>query len=556
MKNIEQIFERFQMDPTLLYDAIVQSTDDYIYIIDMRNHEALVSDNMNRDFKLPGTVFHGLISIWGDLVHAKDRDRFFNSINAMVEGKTDGHNLEYQVQNHTGEYIWVVCRGLLKRDRDGAPTLFIGVVTNLAKKGRVDPTTGLFTHSNCVKLLQKLYARQDDAVSSGILLLGLDNFSTINNLNNHSFGDMVLRYFAQVVQSYLPSNATIYRFDGDQFAIVYIGATKATLVELYGKIHIYFSQRHNIDGTSYFCTVSGGIAMLQEDANNYLDLIKYASSALAASKKSGKNTYTLFSPELISSSLHTQEIEKQLQISISEEMSGFQLVYQPIVNTNTSTIRGAEALLRWSHKSLGNISPVEFIPILESNGLIIPVGKWILEQAISTCKEWVKKNDNFVVNINISYLQLLESGFVSFLKNLLTHYELDARHILLELTESYFVTDMAILAETFHALRAMGARIAMDDFGTGYSSLGMLAKLPADVVKIDREFITMIDKNHFNQTFIAAVIALCHNVGMTVCVEGVEREEELHIVQSLSADYIQGFYFSKPISKSSFSNSL
>ena len=279
--------------------------------------------------------------------------------------------------------------------------------------------------------------------------------------------------------------------------------------------------------------------MIPENGNDYLDLIKYAVSALEASKQKGKNTCTFFNDDLIKQKLHQIAINEELHHNVLHQMRNFYVVYQPLLHTKTMKIQGSEALMRWKSEKFGDISPIEFIPVLESSGLIIQAGKWILEQAIATCKEWSNLIKDFVMNVNVSYLQILEDDFVETIRSLLAKYELAPEHIVIELTESYFVTDMGPIRECFSTLRKMHIRIAMDDFGSGYSSLGMLTQAPADIVKIDRSFIN-------------AVISLCHSIDIEVTVEGVEEKNELDTVCTLQADTIQGFYVSKPISKAAF----
>lgn len=542
----------FHIDANAFYNAIVNSTEDYIYIVDMATNLSLVSENMFRDFDLPGRLVPDLVPLWGELVHEKDRKCYFNSIEEMMDGRTDKHNVEYQVRNRKNEYIWVVCRGLLTRGADGTPAMFAGVVTPLGSKGKIDRTTGLFMQEACKAHVEALLDR--NCASGGILLLGIDGFKRINNLKNHIFGDSVLRQIAQNIQQMLPSNASIYRYDGDEFAILYPGASLDVLQNLYHSIHLYANREHEIDGTPYFCTISGGIALIGRDVSTYLDLIKYAASALDAAKKKGKNTCIVFTPPLLQSNLRTMELTSLLQRCVLNGMEDFSLVYQPFVSSDGFHLKGAEALLRWSCPDCGPVSPTEFIPLLESSGLIIQAGKWVLEQAVRTCKEWLPHCPGFVMNVNVSYLQIIDKDFIPFVEGLLKKYELDAAHIVLELTESYFVTDMTALQDAFQSLRELNIRIAMDDFGTGYSSLGMLSQTPADIVKIDRLFISLInDQEHvFNRSFIGAVIQLCHSVGLSVCVEGVEYMDELKTVCSLEADSIQGYYISKPIPPEEF----
>ena len=544
----QEFFEGFHKEFYHFYEAIINSTDNYVYVVDMSNDMAIVSPNMQRDFDLPDRLLPHLVPRWGELIHERDKARYYESIEKMIKGDTDEHNVEYQVQNRKGEYVWVLCRGQLQRDENGCPRMFAGVVTDLKNKGKFDYTTGLLTHMECEKHISSIMKAGEDC-PGGILLLGLDNFARINSLKNHIFGDGVLRKFAQETQRLLPEEARMYRFDGDEFAVIYEGATAGKIKELYHVIHAYSNRTHQLDDREYFCTVSGGIAMLAQDSQSYPELLKCASAALEESKRRGKNTVTAYSPDLMQSRLRSLELASQLQYSVMNGMDGFELQYQPVANYDGQKLAGAEALLRWSSPSLGRISPLEFIPILELTNLIVPVGKWVLQQAVRMCRKWTAHQADFVMNVNISYLQMLDDSFIQDVRQILEQYGLGPEHIVLELTESCFVTDMDGLRDTFQKLRALDIRLAMDDFGTGYSSLGMLSQSPADIVKIDRVFISDISdmKNAFNRSFIGSVIQLCHSVGITVCVEGVERQEELNTVCDLKTDNIQGYYLSRPI---------
>lgn len=552
MKQHERIPDSFRIDTDAFYNAIVKSTEDYIYIVDMSTDTSLVSENMVRDFDLPGRLVPGLIPLWGELIHEKDKKRYYDSIDEMLSGYTDIHNVEYQVLNKKNEYIWVCCRGLLSRDGSGKPTMFAGVVTPVGSKGKLDRTTGLFTQEECKNHIEA-YLNLGNT-TGGFLLLGIDDFKRINNLKNHTFGDSVLRKIAQDIQHMIPHKAEIFRFDGDEGAVFCPEATLDDMYSLYSRIHIYANKEHEIDGISYYCTISAGIAMLGTDADNYLDLIKCAMSALEASKKKGKNMCTAFTPDLLKSNLYIMELTNELQRCVMNDMEGFSVVYQPLVRSDELMLKGAEALLRWYSPKMKKVGPGEFIPLLESSGNIVTVGKWVLDKAFGTCKGWVAKWPDFVMNINVSYVQIIEDDFVPYIEELLKKYDLPARHIVLEMTESYFVTDMPTLKATFQRLQDIDICIAMDDFGTGYSSLGMLSQTLADIVKIDRMFISLInDKEHFfNRSFIQAVINLCHSIGISVCVEGVEYEDELDTVRSMSADSIQGYYISRPVTPEEF----
>lgn len=552
MGNSAKIPESFHIDISAFYNAIVNSTEDYIYIIDMTTNLAFVSDNMYKDFCLPGNIVENLIETWCSFIHEKDKQRYLDSIDEMLSGKTDQHNVEYQIKNRENEFIWIHCRGQLTRDEKNNPVMFAGVITPISGKGKFDRTTGLLSQEECKRKIELLL--DHGSAKGGFLLLGLDDFGRLNSLKNHIFGDTVLREIAQALLQIVPAKASVYRFDGDEMGIFLPGACLDDMVVIYRKIYDYLNREHESEGMVYFLSVSGGIAMLGEDAQDYLDLIKCAKSALDVSKRNGKSKCTVFSSELLKENMYMADLLNQLQRSVINHMEGFSLVYQPFVNANGLNIRGAEALLRWSSPEYGNVGPAEFIPLLESCGSILPVGTWVLEQAFQTCKEWISYYPDFIMNVNVSYLQAIDKGFVHLIEQLLNKYELPAKHVVLELTESYFVTEMLALKETFRNLRKLGVCLAMDDFGTGYSSLGLLSQVPADIIKIDRIFISFIndDEHVFNRSFIDAVIKLCHSVGITVCVEGVEYIDELNVVQDMDADSIQGYYISKPITKEMF----
>lgn len=552
------LFGDFSYDPLFFYEAVEKSTDDYIYVVDFHSNLALVSEHMFHDFRLTGEPASGcsgylvpdLPTQWGRLIHEKDRGCFFENMEEMLSGERDGHQMEYQIQGRQNEYVWVYCRGILHRDEDGAATTFAGVVSNLSAKGKADAVTGLRTMRDCERYVRAQLERAEGKVS--MLLLGLDDFTKINDLKGHDFGDAVLRKFAQEVQRGLPPEAYLFRFDGDQFAITCPGDDLSKLKELFRQIQRHSGGRHAIDGVRYYCSVSGGVATV--GGEGYADLLRYAASALDQAKRSGRSRCAVFRPELIVPKLRSLELMEQLQICVLGNMRRFSLMYQPFVQAGSMELSGAEALLRWKDEKGHSISPVEFIPLLEASGMMVSVGRWVLERAVCQCLGWVEHSPSFVLHVNVSFLQMQDPSFVPMVKGILDETGFAPANLVLELTESRFVTNHETLRLCFQSLRDMGIRIAMDDFGTGYSSLGMLYQCPADIVKIDRVFISKIDdQNHrFHFSFIQAVIQLCHSIGLTVCVEGVEETGELETVRSLGADSIQGYYVSKPLDEDTF----
>ena len=544
--------DQFEVEDQEICAALMDSIDDYIYIGDLTNDKYLISQNMLDDFDLPGRIVDDLVAMWGALIHEKDKARFFKSIEDMLDGKTDSHNEEYQIRNRQGQYIWVHCRGRLYRDpQSDAPRSFVGIVKKPTSIGKIDQVTGLHTHEKYVEAIEGLAAAGAFS-KAGIILLGIDDFSRINTLKTHHFGDIVLRYVAQDLMKMLPPGTMLYRFDGDQFAILLPEGSRAALFKIYEKIQNYTMEPHIAEGQEYNFTISAGAVCFSEIGLIEEDVEKCAAIALKEAKGMGKNRCVFFAPEMLDYKVREQKILQELAVSVREDFRGFYLAYQPITDATDLTVIGAEALLRYQSDTYGALGPDEFIPLLENTGWILPVGRWVLSQSIKTCVRWREKIDNFTINVNVSCRQFKDDGFASVVEEELRRYGLPPQCLTLEMTETYFVTNKENLAATVSYLHELGCRIAMDDFGTGYSSLGRLTEFNIDVVKIDRLFVQSLNANHYNYSFVEAVIRLCHRAGMKVCIEGVETAVQQQNVSALRADSLQGFYVSRPVDPENF----
>ncbi|MBZ1119143.1 EAL domain-containing protein [Clostridioides difficile] len=340
--------------------------------------------------------------------------------------------------------------------------------------------------------------------------------------------------------------------DGDEFAFFYPMCTKETIEKIYEKIQMYTNTQHEIESSKYYCTVTAGVAMYPEDGDNYLDLFKHADIALDIAKISGKNRIKFFSQELYENKLKVISMQQKLRECVENNFNDFELFFQPQVNAVTKEVIGAEVLLRWHSSTYGEVSPVEFIPILEQSNLIIPVGKWIIKEAVKQCKEWHKINPDFKISVNVSYIQLKEDFFRDFIVECLVEYQLRPEFLILELTENCWIPDINLLNDKFISLKGIGVYIAIDDFGTGYSSLNYLKELSVNIIKIERSFVKNITYNSYEYTFLEYIIKLAHIINLKVCVEGIESYEEYDIVKSLGVDIIQGFLFGRPVSASEF----
>ncbi|EGT4247720.1 diguanylate kinase signaling protein [Clostridioides difficile] len=535
----------------IFFELLSQSTEDYIFFWDINMNKFKISSAIFDEFNLSKEIESDLVNCWSKIVYPDDVQIWKDDIQELLHGKKGEHNLEYRLINKYEEIVWISCRGKVYVSDDPKTIFLVGRIKNIGEKNKFDSITGTwnreqFEHRMNYLIKEKIYK------NGAMFIMDIDNFKNINEKYGHSYGDKVLRAIATEVLEYLPKDVRLYRLDGDEFAFFYPMCTKETIEKIYEKIQMYTNTQHEIESNKYYCTVTAGVAMYPEDGDNYLDLFKHADIALDIAKISGKNRIKFFSQELYENKLKVISMQQKLRECVENNFNDFELFFQPQVNAVTKEVIGAEVLLRWHSSTYGEVSPVEFIPILEQSNLIIPVGKWIIKEAVKQCKEWHKINPDFKISVNVSYIQLKEDFFRDFIVECLVEYQLRPEFLILELTENCWIPDINLLNDKFISLKGIGVYIAIDDFGTGYSSLNYLKELSVNIIKIERSFVKNITYNSYEYTFLEYIIKLAHIINLKVCVEGIESYEEYDIVKSLGVDIIQGFLFGRPVSASEF----
>ncbi len=398
------------------------------------------------------------------------------------------------------------------------------------------------------RLSQLLNDAQRNEKLVAVLFLDLDDFKKINDSLGHDAGDKLLIEAASRLRSVVRSGDTVGRLGGDEFIILLGGMAKASdaspvvenLLEL-------FRSAFRVDGRELLLTASIGVAVYPNDGESPSELLRKSDSAMYHSKEQGRNTYCFFTDAM------NRDVSRRLQIE--EQMHGaldrgeFRLCYQPQVDVRDRSITTVEALLRWNNAALGEVSPVEFIPIAEHTGLIVPIGKFVLEQALSMAAKWQQLLEQPPsIAVNLSPRQFRESGLVEFIEKSLLDSGVPGDQVELEITEGVLMSGHSYIDSALSSLSALGVHIAMDDFGTGYSSLSYLRRYPFDVLKIDRSFINDITVDKADLELVTAAIAMAHGLGLKVVAEGVETEEQLVLLALNGCDYAQGFLFSKPTS--------
>lgn len=385
-----------------------------------------------------------------------------------------------------------------------------------------------------------------------ILFLDLDNFKNVNDGLGHHYGDALLVSISEYLKELEYTGKYSYRFGGDEFVILLPDDVSSKIDTVINTIFERFQQQWELIDTTYFCTMSMGIARYPYDGTTLFELLKKVDMAMYNAKNQGKNRALFYKSKIGSDSIRNIELQRYLRESISDNCHDFYVCYQPVVNSKTQKVIGAEALLRWECENLGNVSPSEFIPLAEKLGLIIPLGDFVMKQACRQCKKMIDLGSkDFRMGINLSVEQILEKNFVTKALATIKGSGIAFSNINLEITESLAIHDFEEVSAIIFRLSSYGIEISLDDFGTGYSSLNNIKELPLNIIKIDKSFVDDLYKNN-TEVFVKMIINLAHELGMEVCAEGVETVEQYHSLLKLDTDLIQGYFFGKPIKPDEF----
>lgn len=403
-------------------------------------------------------------------------------------------------------------------------------------------------------------AKRNPDYTFAVLFLDIDNFKVINDSLGHRLGDEVLIESARRLGAGLRALDTVVRvaddaaarLGGDEFVILLEDIHRPSDAILVAeRIQQELSVPIRLDGRDVAVSVSIGIVLREGACEEPEELLRNADTAMYRAKQAGKGGHVVFNKTMHVEALARLELENALRSALANKQ--FQILYQPIVCLETGRIESFEALLRWKHPDRGAVSPVEFIPIAEEIGLIVPLGRWVLQEACRQLRAWNQERppgQAISISVNVSKRQLVERGFCGDVERILGETGLDARHLKLEITESAILGGCESAGESLRKLKAAGVQLHMDDFGTGYSSLNCLHRFPFDVLKIDQTFIRPGEAHREYAAVIHAIITLAHNLNMRVTAEGIETREQLAGIVALGCDYAQGYYFSRPVDAS------
>lgn len=412
-----------------------------------------------------------------------------------------------------------------------------------------DFLTGLYNRMKCESDLKKIIKQSvKDGVKGALMFIDLDDFKHINDGLGHQYGDVLLQQIAAGLQSIVGLRGKCYRMGGDEFVAIVMPDMFSELERIANKVKDMFNKPWYLMETEYFCTMSMGIAVFPDDSKDVHEIIRLADIAMYESKKNGKNGYTFYDSCSKLNTARRLDIENSMRQAVTSGIEEFVVFYQPVVDVRTGECSSCEALVRWDSKALGFMGPGDFIPLAEYLGLITSIGDYVLEEACRQCRYWNEHGiPDFHINVNLSVVQLLQKDVAETVARILKKTGVNPKNIVLEITESFAINDMDRVLDIIKGIKKLGPRIALDDFGTGYSSLNYIKQLPLDIIKVDKTFIDDIVDDEYAQAFIKLIVELSDTIDTDIIVEGVENEAQLNILKELGVDYIQGFYYGKPV---------
>jgi diguanylate cyclase (GGDEF)-like protein/PAS domain S-box-containing protein len=491
---------------------------------------------------------------WVKSIHPEDVPHALEIFSRQVQGEAVEN--VYRIVQPSGNIRWIRDRAFPVRDTQGAIIRLAGVAEDITERrlselrlvhqSLHDDLTDLPNRRFFREKLEQAIANREDGKSGMVLFIDLDDFKLVNDTLGHAAGDQILKDVVGRFLSVCGESATLARFGGDEFTVLVTGIEGREPARLLaGSLIRCLDEAFRIADRGVFIGASIGISLFPEDGTETSVLKRAADLAMHNAKQAGKNRLQFFTPVLAQAAEERMELETRLRQAIAG--SEFRLQFQPQFACSQPGPTRFEALVRWCPPGGQVVSPAKFIPAMEQNGLIVPIGTWVLQEACRRCAEWQDGElEGVGVAVNVSATQFASPDFVSIVRRTLRQTALPANLLTLELTETVFVRDVEASVCTLTELRSLGVTIALDDFGTGYSALNYLQKLPLDVLKIDQSFVAKSEGLPQGAAVLRCVVDLAHAHGLRVIGEGVETLEQLNLLESLGCDEMQGYLLGKP----------
>lgn len=472
------------------------------------------------------------IERWHSIVEPSDLPRINRIMSSLLSGKQTAYDINYRIKCKDDRITWINCRGSFFYGKGTDNPYILGQIVS---QPRLDRNSSSELRATLKKELQEIRKQGRDGY---LLMVGVDNLNKINLKHGREYGDTLLFDLAENMISYDAKVDWVSRINGDCFCAILLDHSEEQVKNYFTDLQKRMKEQ---------CTISGGCVSLQAyQIPDGATLIQYAESSLETAKALGKSRLSFFAPSDYERQLTAISLQEELEYGVKHDFAGFSLDYQAQVRSETFALYGAEALLRFASPRRGDISPAEFTPILEEAELIYPVGLWVLREALAQCRKCREIFPEFHVSVNMSYVQLSREEILSDVLQLVRQSGVPGSALTIEVTESMQLQDYPQLNQIFSKWKEEGVEISVDDFGTGYSSLSWLKELAVDEIKIDRCFVRDIQHSAYNLRLLSNMMELADSCQIRVCCEGVEKVEELSVLEQLRPMLYQGFLFARP----------
>ena len=545
---------------------LIEGSSAITFYADYRLGKIVFSENIHDILPDIETEYNGdFLEIVAGKIVPEDRKRFRDIMHQIIDGKQEKFSVEFRVLGNDERNIWIACRGKSFYDNSRQSLMLVGTVFDLTRMNEVregvernascHELTGLPTRERLLSDAEVVF-RNKDLLSAAVVLVDINGFHSFNDRYGRSAGNEILIAVGNMLQEHLPEGASIYHIGVDIFCILWPHASRIKVTEYMSYLQEESIQPLEMGRGSFFVNYGLSAAIYPSCGSVIDELLVNAEIALHKVKQDKKLKYAIYSPVDKRELKERLDFELQITQSIRNNMESFQLYYQPLINAKTEELDGAEALLRWIAPNGELVNPERVVNALESTDQMETIGAWILDKAIGQCARWLQNgaNPNFYVHINVTADDLVRRDFSNDVMTVLSRYNLSPKNILLEITETSLMRNIAMCRQNLIRLRNENVRIALDDFGTGYSSFNYLRELPVDEIKIDKAFVDDMDTVAFNRSFISAITMLAHSIKKHVCVEGVENEGQAKAIRDMGADVLQGYYYGKPLTVFNFEN--
>ena len=520
------------------------------------NDRFTYSDGLNKLFGRPGESPLVDYRVLQELLHPEDRELFAATMRHAVK-QGDVFQVDYRVVWPDGSVHWVTNRGQVHRAPSGRAQRVIGVAMNITERKIAEQRVAHMAHHDALtglpnrvllrdRIQQAIAQAHRNAAQLAVLFVDLDRFKNINDSLGHELGDRLLQSVASRILVCVREGDTVSRVGGDEFVIVIPGigsASDASAVA--AKILEVLASAFHLHGNDLHVAASIGISLYPADGSDAETLMRNADTAMYHAKDSGRANFQFFTQHMNVAAQQRLSLENSLRRALDHHE--FELHYQPLYDLRDRSVTGFEALLRWNTPDGETMAPGQFITVAEESGLIVPIGEWVLREALKQSRTWQAPGRRLAVSINVSAAQLSRTTFVEHMRRQIAEMEVDPTLIELEVTESVIIEGAGDARESLYQIAALGVGIAIDDFGTGYSGLAYLKRLPIDTVKIDQSFVRDLTIDPDDKAIVTAIVAMAKSLGVDVVAEGVETEEQLEELKRLGCARAQGFLLARPM---------